>query len=140
MKKHESVKSIMSTDLIYAKHGDKISDIKHLMDKNFIHHVPVVDGKKLIGILSVLDIIRESFMNFLTPNDKNAEEALDFYAKIEDIMTKDVITLKDTDDIAHAAKILSSSDYNSLPIINNNEELVGIITTKDLVGYLADQL
>jgi CBS domain-containing protein len=142
MKKNESIRHIMSSDIISADVNAKISSVKHLMEENQVHHVPVVSatGRKLLGMISGVDILKVSFSGaFIADNDKSAEASLDENVKLEDIMTKNVTTIKDTDTVRHAAELLGANTYNSLVVINADEEVVGIVTSKDLINYLQDQ-
>lgn len=129
----------MTKDVVSVNTTHKISDVKNLMEQHNIHHVPVVSNKKIIGLLTGVDILRVSFSQLFTQSDRFNEEQLDNSAKIEEIMTKDIKLIQEQQSVREAADILSKVHFNSLPVINSNEELVGIITSKDLIKYLADQ-
>lgn len=138
MKQNESIHKIMSTDLVTATPSHKFSEIKEIMESNGIRHLPIVEGRKLIGIISRLDILKASFSSaFVTENE--ADPMLDHTLKITDLMTQDVITLKDTDTVKHAVRVMTQHSFHSLPVINDRDELVGIISTADLLQYLLDQ-
>ena len=64
MKKKESVLQIASTALITIQIGQKLSEARKLMQVNQIHHVPVVDGNKLVGLLSAVDLASLSLTSF----------------------------------------------------------------------------
>ncbi len=138
MKQNTSITKIMSADVIAATYEMKVSEIRKLMETHHIHHMPVMSGKKLIGLVSAVDILRASFSSALVGAGES-DEVLDHTIALEDVMTAEPVTIKSTDTIKHAAEILSTSNYNSLPVVNENDELVGIVTTKDLIGYLLDQ-
>lgn len=139
MKKNESVKNIMSTKIHSATIQSKISDVKRIMQDHHINHVPVVSGKKLIGLVSRVDILRSSFSDLFVSSDKGADEQLDQVATIEDIMTRDINTISETDTVRDAAMRLASANFNSLPVLDANKDLVGIITTKDMIRYLIEK-
>lgn len=140
MKKNEPIKNVMSSKLVFANINSKISEVKNLMQENHIHHVPVVSGKKLIGLVSRVDILRSSFSDLFIKDDKASEEQLDSVASIEDVMTRDIKTITTSATVRDAAMLLLADDFNSLPIIDNNEELAGIVTSKDIVRYLIEQM
>ncbi|MCH9770071.1 MAG: CBS domain-containing protein [Gammaproteobacteria bacterium] len=139
MKKNELITHIMSADIISVKHGDSISTARQLMEKNCIHHLPVVSGAKLIGLISMNDIMRVSFSNVFVEPSQSADQALDHSTTIEEVMTEEVVTVKEKDTVRHAAEMLSTSNYNCLPVVNEAHELQGIVSDKDLIGYLLDQ-
>jgi len=128
----------MSTDIIAAHPNEKISTVKELMEDNCVHHLPVVSGKKLLGIVSAIDLLRISFSDVFT-HDNKANNILDHTATLEDIMTKNVFTIKDTDNIRHAAEMLADCEFNSLMVVNETGELVGVVTSVDLINYLLAQ-
>lgn len=53
--------------------------------------------------------------------------------KIKDIMTKDVLTLERDDDIKMAARAMDEHDIGSLPVVDTNSKVVGIVTDRDIV-------
>jgi CBS domain-containing protein len=57
---------------------------------------------------------------------------------IEQVMTKDVKVVQKSDTIYEVATILSKNEFHSLPVVEE-EKLVGIVTTTDLIKYLVDQ-
>lgn len=140
MKKNEPIKNIMSTDLVFATTQHKISEVKHLMQEHHIHHVPVVSGKSLQGLISWVDILRSSFSDLFVKGDKASEEQLDSVASIEDIMTRDVKTIKSSETVRDGALILLGADYNGLPVVDDNDELIGMVTSKDIIRYLVEQM
>jgi IMP dehydrogenase len=95
--------------------------VKHALDimKKFkIGGIPVVDdNQKLIGIVTNRDLRFE----------RNLEQ------KIEAVMTKDrLVTTNQSIDLEHAADILQKYKIEKLPVIDENEKLVGLITYKDI--------
>lgn len=62
------VEDVMVTDLIVGLPDDDIAYIAGLMDKNWIRHVPIVDGERVIGLVSLRDIIKEQAKNLEIKN------------------------------------------------------------------------
>jgi CBS domain-containing protein len=138
MKQNDSIRHVMSTDLVTAKPTQKFSEIKKLMEDNALRHLPVVEGKKIIGIISRSDLFKVSFSSAFS-NDKDADSVLDHTLKLDDFMTHDVLTIKETDTVKHAARLLAQRTFHSLPVVNDKDELVGMVSTHDLLQYLLDQ-
>lgn len=139
MKKNEPVKNIMSKDVLSVNSTHKVSDVKNLMEQHNIHHVPVVSGNKIVGLISAIDILKISFSQLYTQSDRDNEAQLDSTVDITNIMTEDLKLIDENQPIREAASILEKAHFNSLPVINEQEELVGILTSKDLIRYLNDQ-
>ncbi len=138
MKKKESVSQIASTALITIQIGQKLSEARKLMQVNQIHHVPVVQGKKLMGILSAVDLATLSLTSF--GSDERANDAiLDNQFSVEEVMSKNMVTIKPTAPIREAAEILAEGHFHSLPIVDKEGDLRGLVTSTDLIRYLLSQ-
>ena len=139
MKKNDPIKSIMSDELKFARPDQSFSSVKSMMEEFKIHHVPVVEGESIVGIISRLDILKYSHSQEYI-RDGNIDGDLDKFVKIEKLMTKNPVTLKSTDTIKHAVEILINNSFNSIPVVEGDgQKLVGIITTKDIMTYLIHQ-
>lgn len=139
MKHQESVKHIMSENLVTVELIAKFSEVKQLMLEHHLHHVPVIEGKKLAGIISIVDMLRVSHSSVFTPESKENDESLDASVSIKDVMTADPLQVTTETTIEEAAKLLNSRPFNSLPIVNDQGELVGLVTSTDLISYLIKQ-
>ena len=138
MKKKESVSQIASTALIAIQLGQKLSEARKLMQVNQIHHVPVLQGKKLMGILSAVDLATLSLTSFCS--DERANDAiLDNQFSVEEVMSKNMVTIKPTAPIREAAEILAEGHFHSLPIVDKEGDLQGLVTSTDLIRYLLSQ-
>jgi CBS domain-containing membrane protein len=138
MRHNEPVSHIMSSQMLTVHAAQKVSEVYQLLTDNPIHHVPVVNGNELLGLISSTDMMKLSLDAYGTPDSDNAEY-LDTQFSIEDVMTSDPITVNPDDPIRSAAETLSAGNFHSLPVVNAESQLVGIVTTTDLVKYLLDQ-
>lgn len=136
-KHHEVVSHIMTTNPQTIHLKTPISEVGKIFSQGKFHHLPVVDGKELIGIVSYFDLIRVSFEGSFGVTDKNAVySVLDHILDIAAIMTKDPLCIHEKGTIREAAEKLSTGEFHALPVVNDDHELVGIITSKDLIDYL----
>lgn len=137
MKKNEPVSKIMSTELKTIHDGEPVSKLRTIFEKDNIHHIPVVSGEKLIGIVSWNDFMRISFGEFGNQDAKGLDSILDHTYKIHDVMIQNPTTIPLTGTIREAARLLRSHSFHSLPVVDG-ENLVGLVTSTDLIRYLAD--
>ena len=138
MKKNESITKIMSTNITAVHQGQKLSDVRHIICDSNIHHIPVVDGKVLIGLISFTDLMKLNIV-ISGADERTIDSIVDQQFTIQDVMTTDLTTLKNTDTVRQASKILAESNFHSLPVVNEKKEIVGIVTMSDLIKYLNDQ-
>lgn len=126
MKPRDPISHVMTTNVKTVQISQKMSEVLRIVAENQIHHVPVADGQRLAGIISTTDIIR------LNITVSNADEWT-----IERVMKKNLVTIELHDSVRKAAQLLSDGIFHSLPVINKDRHLVGIITSTDLIRYLA---
>jgi CBS domain-containing protein len=139
MKKHEPISKIMSTDLITVHHGDPISKVRQLASMHGVHHIPVVTGDQLVGIISWSDILRVSFGDTFQADQRTVDATLDHTFTIEQVMKKNPVSLQETSTVRDAAEILAGGEFHAVPVVNGGK-LVGIVSTTDLIKYLLDQI
>lgn len=138
MKHNEPVQHIMAADPISVHEKQKVSDVHHLIVERKIHHVPVVSGRKLIGLISANDLLRVSWGDVNRQDPRQVDALLDTLT-IRDVMQEDIVTLRRHDTVRRAAELLSQGEYHSLPVLDDDDELVGMVTSTDVIKYLLDQ-
>ena len=138
MKRNEPVSKIMSTNLVTVHHGDPVSKVRKLMDEHRLHHIPVVNGDQLVGIISYSDILRVSFGDAFNADQRSVDATLDHTFTLEKLMNPVVSTVTEHSTIREAADILGKGQFHSLPVINGGK-VVGMVTSTDLIRYLCDQ-
>lgn len=138
MKRNEPIKTIMSSDVTTVNVTQKLSEVRRLMSEQQIHHVPVVSGTKLVGMLSATDMVRLSFSAYGT-DERAVDAMLDHEFSIEKVMQTDLVTIKTSETVRDAARILRAGQFHSLPVVDEEHALAGIVTSTDLIRYLYDQ-
>lgn len=127
------ISTIMTKKVIVADLETKFSDILVLFLDYRIYHLPVVDDDILVGMVSLTDALR--FFR-KEANNITEDEHLDKLFDIKIMMTENPSTLNANNTIKDASEILSKAKYRSLPIVDEADQVVGIISNKDLVKAL----
>ncbi|MCK5831167.1 MAG: CBS domain-containing protein [Methylococcales bacterium] len=138
MKKNDPISKIMSSELVTVHQGQKLSDVRHIICESNIQHVPVVDGKKLIGLISFTDLMKLNIV-ISGADERTIDSIIDQQFTIKDVMVTKLTTLGDTDTVRQASKILADSSFHSLPVLDKQKQIVGIVTMTDLIRYLNEQ-
>lgn len=112
----------MEKKLITIDKETTIQDAVSLMKKHSIRHLPVLEGKRLVGLVTDGDM-RQIFVASLI------EELA-----IDDVMIKDPITVTVDTEIEEAAKIIYYNKIGALPVIDEGNEILGIITVADIMA------
>lgn len=138
MKKRTPVSAIMSKNVITLSSSDDLLLAEKLFKKEKIRHIPVVSGTEIKGILSYTDLLRISFADAADEDEKDVDTVVYNMFTIDQVMAKTLVTVNSSSTIKEVAEILSKKEFHALPVVDNNE-LVGIVTTTDLINYLLEQ-
>ncbi|MFP4020880.1 MAG: CBS domain-containing protein, partial [Halanaerobium sp.] len=118
------VKNIMTNNPITISPDSTIMEAEKMLSINKIGRLLVEENGKVIGMLTDGDIISE----------KNLE------ASVSEFMSDNLITINENSTVQQAAKKLSDNHIGGLPVFNDKNDLVGIVTSEDIVyGYLKDE-
>lgn len=132
------VSTIMTTDLLTVNPEDTLLMVKEKFDQKRIHHLPVVRFKEIVGIISKTDLLY--FLKGMSPDPYHKvqnEVRLRNY-KAKDIMTTGLAKLETTDRINVASEVFKENLFHAIPVLENGD-LVGIITTYDIIKKLAEE-
>lgn len=114
---------------------DSIDQARALCETHRVNQLPVVADGVLIGIVTDRDL-RDAFPSLIEEIEKPTEaHRLTAAVRVEDIMTRNAITVTEEDGIEHAAAIMRSQRIGALPVVSG-PRLVGILTRSDLLGAL----
>lgn len=138
MKKREKVSNIMTSDVHTVNVTNSLLEASQLFTKYHIRHLPVVSGDKLIGILSQTDILRISFGSTFGDEQSGGDEAIFDMLSINQVMKHSPKTVSSEDTIKDAAEVFAKAEFHALPVVDN-DKLVGIITTTDIIKYFLEQ-
>lgn len=138
MKKNESISKILTHDVVSVHTGQSLSEVNKLFKELEIHHVPVLDGNRPVGIISANDIFKLIF-NVEETDDRMADAMLDHQFTISEVMQKSVKTLPISATVKEAALVLQDSSLHSVLVVDDKGELAGIVTSTDLIRYLLAQ-
>jgi CBS domain-containing protein len=129
------VKEIMTADVLAVHDSENLSAVARIFRENPIHHVPVLKGKKPVGIISTQDIFKLIF-DFDSTDTRMLDTLLDHTYNIKDVMTDKLVIFEEESTLKDAAKVLSDSSLHSILVVNAKGDLTGIVTTTDLMRFL----
>ncbi len=137
MKKRMPITTIMTKDVITLNPiADSLEKAEFLFKKHKIRHIPIVENAKVIGMLSYNDLLRVSFVDAVL--EKQIDTVVYSLFTIDQVMVKNVFSVSVTATIKEVAEMLAKHEFHALPVVDN-DELVGIVTTTDLINYLLAQ-
>lgn len=128
----------MSTDVVSVNKTHSLRDAEALLKEKAIHHLPVMSGDKVIGMLSSSDLERVSFVTNAYETGGHAQSTMYDVLSLEQVMTKNVVTVQQSQTIKEALELLLNNDFNAMPVMDG-KELAGILTTTDILKFLYEQ-
>jgi len=137
--KNENIDEVLTTEVITVHTNQKLSYVNKIFTEKMIHHIPVLEGKKPIGIISTTDIYKLIY-NIDMHDKRKIDAMLDSDFTIEDVMSKDLVTLPLSSTIKDVSSLLQVSTRHSIIITNQDGEFTGIVTSTDLIKYLFNKI
>ena len=131
------VKDQMTVNPVTVTSATTIADAAELMKKHRFRRLPVVDIGKLVGIVTDRDLRKASPSSATTLSVHEADYLLS-KASIKDIMTKKVLSIDSEATIEEAALVMYNNRIGGVPVVDKNQDVVGIITETDIFKCLVD--
>lgn len=131
----DPISTIMTPNPISLSPSSSIKEAGIIFNKYNLHHIPVTLGKNLVGLISKSDYLffRRGFLN--DTDDQRIEDIRLNNYEVSYIMTKGIALLSPDDKINVAIEVFKENLFHAIPIVEN-EELVGIVTTYDIISQI----
>jgi len=117
------IKDVMTTAVISGKKEQTMRHIQEIMQENRITGIPITENQKLVGLVSINDIVTALDKGFID-------------CPVEERMTRDVIVLQDDMPLSFAISYLNKYRYGRFPVLNKDHDLVGILSATDVIRSL----
>ena len=130
-----TIEAIMCTNLITVPPSATLAEARTLMHDHRIHHIPVIDDDKLVGLVTLTNVLAATDSYLRDPKNRiHANEI-----RIDDAMVSDVATVDIHASLRHAALFIEKHKIGCLPVMDDSK-LVGIITDTDFVAVAINLL
>jgi CBS domain-containing protein len=131
------VREVMTSPVVMVGPDHHLKSVVRLLVELRIGAVPVVDEDgRLAGILSEADLVGLEAVQDPRAHALPAPATAPVPVTVSDLMTTDVVTLRETDDVAEAARLMLRHGYRSIPVVTG-DRVVGIVARQDLLAVLA---
>ena len=141
MTQPKTVADVMTKEVVVLREEDNLAEVAADMERYRFRHLPVVDGRTLVGIVSQRDLLRATVSRLeasvaARDKDRHLKEQT-FVARV---MTRDPQSVLPETPLSVAAKKLVRGHFGCLPVVDAENRLVGIVTNHDLLEVLAEQV
>ena len=121
------IKDAMTTDLKTARKEDSLRFIQQLMKNSYVTGVPIVENERIVGIVTVNHIM-------------NALDKGYIHEPAEKYMGRALVVLEDDMPLSFAITYFNKYSYHRFPVIDKEQHLVGILTSRDILTTLLQEL
>ncbi len=131
------VADIMTEKVIVVRPEETMDAVQDIFRKNNIHHIPVLDRGRVVGMISHSDYLKllHGFTLFKTKKSDEYNDAILRSLLVREVMTRQVATLGPEDTVELAAGFFRENLFHALPVVDEENMLVGIVTTYDLLNF-----
>ncbi|MEA2571113.1 MAG: hypothetical protein QOI24_3114 [Acidobacteriota bacterium] len=120
--KSQRVRDIMTPNPSTVSEKDSVRDAARIMADQDTGVVPVVNGRKVVGLITDRDIVVRLVAAGKDPASAN----------VRDAMTSSVRSVRDDSSVDDALKLMSNAQIRRVPVVNESDELVGIVSVRDI--------
>lgn len=133
-----SLTKIMSTNLLTLEMDDDLSKAKAIFEQHNIHHILILNGEELVGVVTDRDIYKHLSPTIGTKNETPRDHSM-LQKKLHLIMNRNLITAKEEVNLNEAVLLFYDNHISCLPIVNDKMKPVGIISWRDILKVVALQ-
>jgi CBS domain-containing protein len=129
------VRELMTRDVVTIGRNDTLAAADELMKTKRFRHLPVMEERRLAGMLSERDLFQAALSTAMNFGQKAQMEFLKTI-RVKEVMTDEVVTIGPEADVQEAARLLLERRIGSLPVMEGGK-LVGILSETDLLKVIA---
>ena len=130
------VRELMSTDVAIVARNDTLTVADDIMSKQRIRHLPVLEGGRLVGILTQRDLFHAGLSTAMGFGQKAQKDFL-VTVPVKEVMTDEVVTIGPDEDVKVAARIMLERKIGCLPVVDSGK-LVGLLSESDFLRLVAE--
>jgi acetoin utilization protein AcuB len=131
--------AIMSRRLVTVTMDDTLATVQQLFKEHRFHHLLVVEGRALVGIISDRDLLKALSPNIGTLSETDRDRAT-LNKRAHQVMTRDPVSVRPTTPLADAAALMLEKKVSCLPVTSDQHRLEGILSWRDLLKALVAAL
>ncbi len=132
------VRELMTTEVTTVQETDALIDAAMIFSRSTVRHLPVLRGKQLVGVITERDVKRFAPGLLSGVSSEQYQQVMES-TPLARVMTREMLTVKADQPVSEAVNLLYSKRIGCLPVVENNE-LVGIITTTDMLRLMAEMM
>ncbi len=134
------IEEIMTKNVFTVDIEDTVHKADEIMKREKIKHLPVLDKKKLIGMITERTIMEYSLRKLYDYNDEYGEEGHDKITDFRNVMAKNVKIIYPEDSVRKAVQTMAKKEIDCIPVVDWKNNLVGIVTSRDVFLFILNKI
>lgn len=133
------VSTIMATRVVGVSPDDTLDTVRKLFDSHKFHHLIVVERDRAVGVISHRDLLKH-LSPFVGTLSEKSRDTWTLDKKVHQVMTRSMVWVERDAPITEAALMMAANRISCLPVLNEKGRPVGILTSLDMLRWIAERL
>ncbi|TMM45397.1 CBS domain-containing protein [Colwellia ponticola] len=130
------IEEIMSDDITCINLDERLSAVRELFIEHKFHYLMVTDkNNKLVAVISERDYFKATNSNLELPTANSKDLAM-LNKRVHQIVSKKLVAIKQFSSFNEAIKLFHDAEVSCLPVVNGDNEPVGILSWRDVINWL----
>lgn len=133
------VRELMTTEVVTTDMDQTLKTAQRIFNQRKFHHLIVVEQGKVVGVISDRDLLKHLSPFVGVRFSERPQDAATLSKRIHQMMSRQLVSIGPDATVAEAARTMNHRRVSCLPVIDDAGQLVGIITTRDLVRWIVKE-
>ncbi len=129
------IEDIMTTKVLTITPKHTVGEMSKIFKSMSLHHLLVVENNKLLGVVTDREVLKV-ISPFINTKHETARDKLTLSYTAQQLMSKKLITIGPKASIREAGRLLLENKIYLLPVINEDETLIGVLSWKDVLQHI----
>lgn len=129
----------MTSQVQTVEKDAELSEVERIMKRNHFRHLPVVENGDIIGMVSLTDLQRLSYNASFAEENMDDDAVILTMLSLDQIMVQNPFCVQKSASVGDVVDVLLRMDFHAVPVCDG-KELIGIVTTTDLLKYFTGRL
>ena len=130
-----NVSQIMTGPAIAIGMDDSLAEVRRLFERHGFHHLLVVERRKLVGVVSDRDLLR-NVSPFIEKPAERTQDLATLKRRVHQIMTRELVAVTADTCVEAAAEVMLERHVSCLPVVGDDGHPLGIVTWRDMLRGL----
>lgn len=130
---------IMTRHLVTVSQDDFLKLVRELFDAHHFHHLLVIEGGKLVGVISDRDLLKNLSPFVGHSFSERSQDLATLNKRVHQVMTRHLVTVEPATPAKEAIHLMLQHGVSCLPVVDAHMKPVGIVSWRDLLRVLGEE-